>query len=140
MKLGFIVNPIAGMGGKVGLKGTDSVLREAIVKGAEPIAPKRAVEFLQKLKKNSVGKTLRLWTCPGTMGEEEAKATSLTAQVLSMRIGKETSAGDTKTAVKLLIKASVDLIVFVGGDGTARDVFDAMHGCKEVPVLGFRLE
>jgi predicted polyphosphate/ATP-dependent NAD kinase len=53
-----------------------------------------------------------------------------------MKIGKETSAEDTKTAVKLLIKAKVNLIVFVGGDGTAKDIFDAMQGYGEVPVLG----
>ena len=136
MKLGFIVNPIAGMGGKVGLKGTDSVLKEAIAKGAEPLAPKRATEFLQKLKESAAGRVFEVSTCPGIMGEEEAKVASFTAQVLPMRIGKETSAEDTKAAVKLLVRASVDLIVFVGGDGTARDVFDAMQGCKEVSVLG----
>jgi predicted polyphosphate/ATP-dependent NAD kinase len=53
-----------------------------------------------------------------------------------MKIGKETSAEDTKTAVKLLIKAKMNLIVFVGGDGTAKDIFDAMQGYGEVPVLG----
>lgn len=136
MKLGFIVNPIAGMGGKVGLKGTDSVVKEAIAKGAEPLSPKRATEFLQKLKENGVGKTFEIVTCPGIMGEEEAETASLSVQVLPMKIGRETSAEDTKAAVRMLAEASVDLIVFVGGDGTARDVFDAMRGCEEVPVLG----
>jgi predicted polyphosphate/ATP-dependent NAD kinase len=136
MKMGFIVNPIAGMGGKVGLKGTDSVLKEAIAKGAKPIAPKRAVEFLQKLKENMMEITIEVLTCPSIMGEKEAKDASFPVHVLPMKIGKETSAEDTKTAVKLLIKAKVKLIVFVGGDGTAKDIFDAMQGYGEVPVLG----
>jgi predicted polyphosphate/ATP-dependent NAD kinase len=74
MKLGFIVNPIAGMGGKVGPKGTDSVLKEAIAKGAKPIAPKRAEEFLRKLKENTNKTPIEVWTCPGKMGEKEARA------------------------------------------------------------------
>jgi len=75
-------------------------------------------------------------TCPGIMGEEEAKAASFPVQILPMKIEKETSADDTKTAVKLLTAAKVDLIVFVGGDGTAKDIFDAMQGGDEAPVLG----
>jgi predicted polyphosphate/ATP-dependent NAD kinase len=136
VRLGFIINPIAGMGGKVGLKGTDNVFREAITKGAEPVAPERAIEFLQRLKKNMTGKTCEVLTCPGIMGEKEAEAASFAAQVLPMKIGQETSAQDTKNAVKLLTPKTVDLIVFVGGDGTARDIFDAMQGFDEVPVLG----
>ncbi len=50
MRVGFIVNPVAGMGGKVGLKGTDGVVKEAIARGAEPVAPQRAIEFLTELK------------------------------------------------------------------------------------------
>jgi predicted polyphosphate/ATP-dependent NAD kinase len=136
MKMGFIVNPIAGMGGRVGLKGTDGVVEEAIAKGAKPIAPKRAVEFLQKLRENMTEIIIEVLTCPGIMGEKEAKAAGFPVHVLPMKIGEETSAEDTKTAAELLIKAKTDLIVFVGGDGTAKDIFDALQGSGEVPVLG----
>jgi len=136
MKLGFIVNPIAGMGGKVGLKGTDGILKEAIARGAKPIAPKRATEFLQKLKESMEDKKIEVLTCPGIMGAKEAKTASLPVQILPLKIRRETSAEDTKNAVKLLTAANVDLIVFVGGDGTAKDIFDAMQGSKEIPVLG----
>jgi predicted polyphosphate/ATP-dependent NAD kinase len=135
VKLGFIVNPIAGMGGKVGLKGTDGVLKEAIAGGAKPIAPQRAVEFMQKLKESLEDEKIEVLTCTGIMGAEEVK-TCFPVQILTMKIGRETSAEDTKRAVKLLVAANVDLIVFVGGDGTAKDVFDAMKDSGEVPVLG----
>ena len=136
MRLGFIVNPIAGMGGRVGLKGTDDVLEEAIARGAKPVAPSRATEFLKKLKRNMTEKSVEVITCPGIMGEEEAREADFHVQVLPMKIGGETTAEDTKTAVDLLAAANVDLIVFVGGDGTAKDIFDAMRGCRQVPVLG----
>ena len=135
MKLGFIVNPIAGMGGKVGLKGTDDVLKEAIARGAKPVAPQRAAEFVQKLKESLENEKIEILTCPRIMGAEEAKA-AFSVEILPMKIGRETSAEDTKTAVKLLAAANVDLIVFVGGDGTAKDIFDALKGSGEVPVLG----
>jgi predicted polyphosphate/ATP-dependent NAD kinase len=70
------------------------------------------------------------------MGTNEARAAGFPVQILPMAIGKETGAEDTKEAVKLLIAADVDLIVFVGGDGTAKDIFDAMQGSNETPVLG----
>jgi predicted polyphosphate/ATP-dependent NAD kinase len=136
MRLGFIVNPVAGMGGRVGLKGTDDVLEEAIVRGAKPVAPSRATEFLKKLKRNMTEKSIEVTTCPGIMGEEEAREADFHVQVLPMKIGDETTAEDTKTAVDLLAGANVDLIVFVGGDGTAVDILDAMQGCRQVPVLG----
>ena len=57
-KIGFLVNPVAGMGGKVGLKGTDGVLKQAIKLGAKPIAPNKAVEtieeFISKNKKDDI--------------------------------------------------------------------------------------
>ena len=138
MKLGFIVNPIAGMGGKVGLKGTDNVLKEAISRGAHLIAPARAKEFLRKLEESSSETNIGIdiLTCPDIMGENETKSTGLAFQALSMKTRKETSAEDTKEAVRLLTLEKVDLIVFVGGDGTAKDVLDAMTDLRATPVLG----
>ncbi len=135
-QLGFVINPIAGMGGTVGLRGTDGVLDEAISKGAEPIAPRRAKEFLQKLKDNTTDLHLEVLTCPKVMGEEEAVVAGLQVKVLPMKIGDRTKAEDTRKAVKLMLKEGVDLIVFVGGDGTAKDIFDAMQDFNKAPVLG----
>jgi predicted polyphosphate/ATP-dependent NAD kinase len=136
MKLGFIVNPIAGMGGKVALKGTDNLLTEAVLRGAKPVAPKRATEFLRKLKNFSIETISELWTCPGIMGEIETRKAGIKAQILPMKIEKETSAEDTREAVRLLVGKDVDLIVFCGGDGTARDIFDAMQHARSAPVIG----
>lgn len=136
MRMGFIVNPVAGMGGKVGLKGTDNVLKEAIRKGAEPVAPKRATEFLQKLKERSDEANIEVLTCPGIMGQEEAEAAGFIVQTLPLHIRSQTSAVDTKAAVEHLVAAKADLIVFVGGDGTAKDIFDTMQGLSTLPVLG----
>ncbi len=134
--MGFIVNPIAGMGGIVGLKGTDGVVDEAIRMGAKQVASKRAIEFLKKLKELRRKEPLHIITCPTPMGEFETKSSSLTAEVLKMPLKSETSAEDTKTAVKHMTGLEVDLIVFVGGDGTARDILDALRDSNSFPVLG----
>ncbi len=134
-EIGFIVNPIAGMGGKVGLKGTDGVSEKAAEMGAKPVAPQRGVEFLRKLRELGLDQKIRLVTCPSKMGEEEASAVGLVADILPMKITSKTTAEDTKKAVKLMVKRKVDLILFVGGDGTARDIFDAISD-SPTPVLG----
>lgn len=136
MRLGFIINPIAGMGGKVGLKGTNGVVNEAVKRGAKPIARVRAADFLRKLKERDTNAKIDVLTCPGVMGEKEIVAAGLTLNVLPMRITRRTSAADTKEAVRLLKQENVELIVFVGGDGTAKDILDTMQGADGVPVLG----
>jgi len=136
LKLGFLVNPIAGMGGKVGLKGTNGVSKNAVVLGAKPVAPSRALEFLKRLKELELAANIDLITCPGVMGGDEVKSAGLKAQILPMRLKKETTAKDTRAAVKHMVALNLDLIIFVGGDGTARDILDAMHGSATLPVLG----
>ena len=75
MKIGLLINPIAGMGGRVGLKGTDGVVEEARKRGAEPVAPLRACEFLEALREiMNVGQfaEVSFVTCPGEMGRRVA--------------------------------------------------------------------
>jgi len=134
--MGFIVNPIAGMGGRVGLKGTNGVLKEALDRGAKPIAPIKAKEFLAKLKELQLESSIQFLTCPAPMGEEQVRATGFTAQILPMSIDSETTPEDTKLAVRFLVKSKVDLIVFVGGDGTARDILDALREVNNMLFLG----
>jgi len=136
LRIGFLVNPIAGMGGKVGLKGTNHVSKNATALGAKPIAPSRAIDFLKRFKTLELKSQTKLLTCRGIMGEDETREAGLKAQILSVPTRKETTAKDTKLAIKLMTESKVDLIVFVGGDGTARDILDAMRGVNNVPVLG----
>jgi predicted polyphosphate/ATP-dependent NAD kinase len=107
-----------------------------VARGAEPVSPSRATEFLKKLHTNKADTPIEVLTCPGIMGEDEAEETGWPVKTLRMKVAGETSAEDTKTAVKLLTAAKVDLIVFVGGDGTAKDILDALNGSDETPVLG----
>ncbi len=124
------------MGGRIGLKGTDGVYERALEMGAEPVAPKRAVEFLEKLKALRQGRDLLMVVCPALMGEVEILEAGLKADVLPMKIGTRTTAQDTKKAVKLIIEEGVDLILFVGGDGTARDILDGLADAAATPALG----
>jgi len=139
MKVGFIVNPIAGMGGRVGLKGTNGIVEKAIMLGAGPVAPRRAEVFLKKLKENGIADKIRLITCPGMMGEEEAESVGVNFEVLPMPRKEKTTAEDTKRAIRTLTSAEyhADLIIFVGGDGTARDILDALSPeTSETAILG----
>lgn len=133
-KLGLIVNPIAGMGGRVGLKGTDGaeILAKARELGAKPVAPGKAVEALRALKR--AGLELDILTYPAEMGEDEAREAGFEPQVIGDITPGKTTAEDTKRAAKDFLEGKVKLILFAAGDGTARDLIKAI-GTK-VPLLG----
>lgn len=140
-KIGLIINPIAGMGGSVGLKGTDGrdTLQKAIKLGADPNAQNRTKEFLTELK--SVKHKLQFFTCPKDMGENVLKELGFEYTLLSHPIFEDiesvydSTPGHTKTAARLLkVMEDIEIIIFVGGDGTARDIQNVIRKAK--PCLG----
>lgn len=137
--IGFIVNPIAGMGGRVGLKGTDDVVDKARKLGAKPISPKKSLEMLEELislYSNKIKNIPIKWhTCSGKMGADFLKKKSIkNFETIYKSQGEKTTLDDTKTACKKFIESKAELILFCGGDGTARDIFNIVD--KKVPILG----
>lgn len=143
-KVGLIVNPIAGMGGRVGLKGTDGMVEKAIELGATPVSGERALQALTQLRdaKRLYNEQLPIhfYTCSGDMGERWLKGAGFGTEDYEVVFAckKKTTASDTATAcerfLELKKEKGLDLILFCGGDGTARDIFNVVK--KDVPILG----
>ena len=182
MKIGLIVNPIAGIGGKVGLRGSDGpeIVAKARALGAVPESNAKTVQALQALAHNT--DQAELYTCPGEMGETACQKAGLPCQLVT---GKQvetqgkaaaakttvttivtttatttsatktatnaanaavsettttdtdvlnTTSADTTAAARALCQAGVELLLFAGGDGTARNILDAVG--EKVTVLG----
>jgi predicted polyphosphate/ATP-dependent NAD kinase len=133
MRLGLVVNPIAGMGGRLAFKGSDDVALVAAARerGEIAVAPARAIEALRRLA--GLGGELEVLAYPGAMGEEEAQSARLVPTVIGST-GSVTTAQDTRTAAAAMAERGVDLLMFAGGDGTAVDVLEAIG--DRIPVLG----
>ena len=130
-RLGLVVNPVAGIGGPAGLKGSDGaeVQREALARGSVARAGARVAGALAALAGATASPVL---TAGGPMGADSLRAAGLRHEVVWEPPGSTTGA-DTTAAVAALVAAGAGLVLFVGGDGTARDVAAAAGG---VPVLG----
>ncbi|MCU4925242.1 ATP-NAD kinase family protein [Halobacteria archaeon AArc-dxtr1] len=160
--IGVVVNPIAGMGGRVGLKGTDGKLEAALQRGAEPRAPSRAREALESLAASR--SDVRLYTGAGVLGAQAARdagfdptviyepdstreasdpaSTEATSDPSSIDVTAApaeagTTAADTRAVVAACLEYDVDLVLFVGGDGTAVDVAETIEDAgAKTPMLG----
>lgn len=132
--LGLIVNPVAGLGGRVGLKGSDGLLiqQQARALGAVPQATDRAVEALKRIAAHLGDQAI--FTYPHEMGEAAARACGLAPTVIGTIRPGQTTPEDTRRAAQEMRERGVDLILFAGGDGTARDIYTAVG--DSVPVLG----
>jgi len=133
-KIGLVVNPVAGLGGRVGLKGSDGAEIQARARalGAEPQAMRRATIALAALIQQFPD--LHIITYPDEMGAVSTAKANITAKIIGHLPPEETSARDTIKAARLMRSEGVDLILFSGGDGTARDIYQAIG--SDFPVLG----
>ncbi|KKF39166.1 N-acetylglucosamine-1-phosphate uridyltransferase [Halorubrum saccharovorum] len=149
MHVGFAVNPVAGMGGRVGLKGTDGKVAEAVARGAEPRAPDRARRALDRLA--AIARETRVSTAADPMGERLVRDAGFETVRVIDPFGEdrgdgatpadptETTAEHTARVVEAFVGGDdpVDLILFVGGDGTATDVATTLERVgSEIPMLG----
>jgi predicted polyphosphate/ATP-dependent NAD kinase len=134
-RLGLIINPIAGIGGRVGLKGSDGpdIQQRALALGAEPRAGERAAAALEPLR--PMAGALDLLAAAGEMGEAVARRAGFHPRVVPVAAADgATTPDDTRAAVGAMADAGADLVLFAGGDGTARDICRAVG--TGLPVLG----
>lgn len=133
-RIGLIVNPIAGLGGRVGLKGSDGaeIQQRALKFGAVPRAANRAKEALQHLLPMQAD--LEILAYPGEMGENSARQAGFMPLVIGEIQADRTTAEDTQRAAKDMLRNSAVFLMFTGGDGTARDICSAVG--TELPALG----
>lgn len=130
IKLGLIINPVAGMGGSVGLKGTDGKVKEALERGAVPKANERAKLALSEIV--PIKDKIVVLTNKGSMGEDAAVSLGFCVEALNDKSDEYTSF-DTIELAKRIKEKGAKLLLFVGGDGTARDVYKAV-GTKMVSL------
>lgn len=131
-RLGLIINPLAGLGGSVGLKGSDGQAEKALALGATPQAMLRANTALTELL--SQRDNVEVLTVAGDMGESVCAELGLHYQVVYRAAAIPSTADDTEAAAKLLAASGVDLLLFAGGDGTARNICAAVG--EHTTVLG----
>lgn len=128
--VGLVINPLAGLGGSVGLKGSDNVANQALALGAVPKANVRCLEALSQLS----GLDVCIYTFAFDMGADCALKAGIPTHVIGQAKTSPSTAADTMDAAQALLNKGVDLLVFVGGDGTARDLLQAIG--DQVPVVG----
>jgi predicted polyphosphate/ATP-dependent NAD kinase len=138
--VGLLVNPVAGAGGRVGLHGTDGaeLYAEAVRRGGTAASPPRAARALRRM---ALPRSTRILAAPGVMGANLAAACGLDVAELAMPLRAAdsttvvpTTGADTAEAARLMAAAGIELLVFVGGDGTARDIAAALP--PGLPVVG----
>ena len=121
-RLGIIVNPLAGIGGAVALKGSDGseTAQLALSKGAIPLANERIKVALHECLE--LLQDVDVFTVSGGMGSDLCQSLNIDHHVVHDTQGDITSAEDTENAARLLSELGMDLILFAGGDGTARNI------------------
>lgn len=120
------------MGGRVGLKGTDGKVEEARARGAEPRAPDRAMRALTELY--MIDPSIDVLTAGDPMGATQARDAEFDTEVVTQP-SEPTSRADTIEATRAFLDREVDLVLFVGGDGTAADIAEVLTGVEDTPPM-----
>ncbi|MBT8127619.1 MAG: hypothetical protein KJP15_09050, partial [Gammaproteobacteria bacterium] len=107
MKLGLVINPLAGIGGAVGLKGSDGrdIVDQALAKGARPLAQQRTQSALSAITGSVPGP---VYTAAGAMGEDALNGVGIDAVVVYQPSEVVTSADDTIKAVKACCEQGIE--------------------------------
>ncbi|MFT6466329.1 ATP-NAD kinase family protein [Halopseudomonas sp.] len=119
-RLGLIINPLAGLGGRAALKGSDGVAEQALAMGVEPLAQQRVKVSLQALL--PLRDQLLIFAAPGLMGAALLQELGFEHEVIGELSGDQTRAEDTERLAEQIQARGVDLLLFAGGDGTARNI------------------
>ena len=125
LKIGLILNPLAGVGGPAALKGSDGVADEALRLGSESKVNERVAVCIRALSTCRGG--IEWITMPGEMGADVLKQCEMDYGIVGEIESGMTTAEDTKQGVILMGEQGVDILLFCGGDGTARDVVDVFR-------------
>lgn len=139
LKLGLIINPLAGIGGRVGLKGSDGedIQQLAMQRGAIALAQARMAQALACIV--PCKEQVHIYTAAHDMGENLCQRLGFTYTVVSEAPAEHTCASDTEQAVRQCAQQGVDLLIFAGGDGTARNIYHALQQVEShtvAPVIG----
>ncbi len=137
LSVALLINPVAGLGGAVGLLGSDGEARQkqARALGAQPRAAARCARFLERLRNlvPDIHTQIQWHTWVGSMGQDSLSA-DWRVQVHGHAKTGPTDVLDTRMALREFLRQPIDLLIFVGGDGTARDVLEEVG--EQLPVLG----
>ena len=140
VRLGLLVNPDAGLGGRLGLKGSDGQAELARSLGAEDRSGPRMTAMLVHFSTlHRAGFDDVEWlTSEGRMGTQWLpKGANIGTVSTGHASSGATTASDTAKAVAALLDAGIDLLVYAGGDGTTRDIVAALEsaGQPKTPVI-----
>ena len=141
VRIGVIANPDAGLGGRLGLKGSDGQAELARSKGAEDRSGPRLESMLRHFSRIHRDESTEIeWiTSSGRMGTEWIPDELQIGTISEVHQSSgNTSASDTQAAVAMLLEHGIDLLVYSGGDGTTRDIVSSLSDSEspELPVIG----
>ena len=133
-RLGIIVNPFAGIGGALALKGSDGaqIREKALAMGAEKKANEKMAKALSILE--ALNGQFSVFTAAGEMGESVCASLGIPFEVIYRPNNEQTEGEDSENAARAMVEAGVDLLLFAGGDGTARNICRVIG--EAIPVLG----